>query len=144
MCNGFLELQQMRGMPLLQNDNRYTHLEVKEINDPLDAPEPVMSKNPPMPKVKCLRWEKRKLPREYTLATTPSDRSLAQPPNPTTDHQHAAHQSHQSPPRLQSPPFAVLVCLTIWNNPVKPMTTSRDFATATFCPSLWIDPHNPY
>jgi hypothetical protein len=41
-------------------------------------------------------------------------------------------------------PFAVLVCLTIWNNPVKPMTTSRDFATATFCPSLWIDPHYPH
>jgi hypothetical protein len=42
------------------------------------------------------------------------------------------------------PPFAVLVCLTTWNNPVKPMTTSRDFATATFCPSLWIDPYYPY
>jgi hypothetical protein len=46
--------------------------------------------------------------------------------------------------RANSPPFAVLVCLTIWNNPVKPMTTSRDFATATFCPGLWMDPHYPY
>ena len=62
MRNGFLEPQQMRGMPLLQNDNRYARLEVEEINDPLDAPEPVMPKNPPTLKVKCPRWEKKKLP----------------------------------------------------------------------------------
>jgi hypothetical protein len=79
MRNGFLEPQQMRGMPLLQNDNRYACLEVEEISDPLDALEPVMPKNPPLPKVKRPRWEKKRLPREYTLATTPSDCSLNLP-----------------------------------------------------------------
>jgi hypothetical protein len=60
--NGFLEPQQMRGMPLLQNDNQYTCLAVEEINDLLDMLEPVMPKNPLMPKVKRPRWEKKRLP----------------------------------------------------------------------------------
>jgi hypothetical protein len=38
-----------------------------------------MPKNPPTPKVKRPRWEKKKLPREYTLATTTSNRSLNLP-----------------------------------------------------------------
>jgi hypothetical protein len=60
--NRFLEPQQMRGMPLLQKNNWYACLEVEEINDPLDTPEPVMPKNLPTLKVKHLRWEKKRLP----------------------------------------------------------------------------------
>jgi hypothetical protein len=62
VCNGFLEPQQMRGMPLLQKDNWYACLEVEEINNLLDMLEPVMPKNPLTLNVKCPRWEKRRLP----------------------------------------------------------------------------------
>src|SRR5262245_21341008 len=75
---GFLELQRMRGMPPLQNDNGYACLEVEEIDDSLDIPElPVM---PETPKIRTRRpkWEKR-LPREYKLAASPTNRSLRLP-----------------------------------------------------------------
>ena len=66
-------------MPLLRNDNRYACLEVEEIDDTLETPKPpVMPKNPPTPRIKRPNWEKR-LPREFTLATTPSNRSLNLP-----------------------------------------------------------------
>src|SRR5262245_15922154 len=72
---GFLGPQQMRGMPPLQNDNQYACLEVEEIDDSLDIPElPVM---PETPKIRTRRpnWEKR-LPKEYKLAASPTNRSL--------------------------------------------------------------------
>ena len=62
----------------MQNDNRYACLEVEEINDSLDIPElPVM---PETPKLRTRRpnWEKR-LPKEYKLAASPTNRSLRLP-----------------------------------------------------------------
>ena len=59
-CVRFLEPQQMRGMPLLQSDNRYACLEVEEIDDILEMPKPpVMPKNPPTPRIKHPNWGKR-------------------------------------------------------------------------------------
>src|SRR5262247_3848503 len=75
---GFLGPQRMRCMPPLQNDNRYACLEVEEIDDSLDIPElPVM---PETPKLRTRRpnWEKR-LPKEYKLAASPTNRSLRLP-----------------------------------------------------------------
>ena len=63
-------------MPLLQNDNRYACLEIEQINDISDIPEiPVMPKETPKPKIKHPNWEKR-LPREYTLASTSANCSF--------------------------------------------------------------------
>jgi hypothetical protein len=77
-------IQTLPSMPLVQ-ENRFTHLEVEEVHAELDAEEvpqmrqenkleevctPVAQK-----KVKKARWE-RKLPRELTVATTPSSNSL--------------------------------------------------------------------